>query len=54
VLGPGADDHHFSPALPERGLPGGVQPARFGAMPAAASMVELVEMEGDALALAGN
>src|SRR5690242_18805014 len=45
---------HRSPALPERGLPGGVQPVRFGTMPAVASMVELVEMEGDALALAGN
>ena len=44
----------LSPALRERGLPGGVQPGRFAALPAVAAMLELVNVESDALALAGE
>jgi hypothetical protein len=42
-----------SPALGECGLPDCVQAARLGAMIAVAAMVELVVVEGNALALAG-
>ena len=44
----------FSPAPRERSLPGGVQPVRYGAMPTVAPVLELVGVEGDPLALAGQ
>src|SRR5215469_6258666 len=38
----------------DRGLPGRVQPVRLGALPPVTTVLELVDVEVDALALAGS